>query len=99
MAADAPVQWPVRVTARIVTAYALRFDDLRASVDVIDEFTVDGGHKSRAVCGPCNRQVAELPQAFRDDALDAAAEHAKTCMAMPQPTGEGGGDAEVQDQV
>lgn len=88
-AAETPANaWPEGVTARIVTAYGLRFNDLRASVDLVDEFTVDGGHRSRAVCGPCNRQIDDVPQTFRDSALDKAATHARTCMAMPQPNDE-----------
>jgi hypothetical protein len=87
-AVETPPQWPDNVTARIVTAYGFRFNDLRASVDVIDEYTVGQGHTSRAVCCPCNREVENTPQSYRHKALDAAADHAAKCMAMPQPTSE-----------
>lgn len=71
--------------ARFVTAYGRRFNDLRATVDVI---TVgDGDGRKQAVCRCCGRDHG-YATAQRNKVLDWADEHAANCMAMPQTTNE-----------
>lgn len=66
---------PPGVTARILTAYGRRYNDHRTTVDVHDDGSADC-----LACGWTHR-----PTAYVDQALDAAAGHANTCMALPQP--------------
>lgn len=86
--ADPPIPadpLPDGVTARFVTAYGRRFNDLRATVDVIT--ARGGGGNTQAVCRCCGRDHG-YATIQRDKVLDWADEHAANCTAMPRPAAE-----------
>ena len=65
---------PDGVTARIVTAYGRRFNDLRTTVDVYD---------NHAACAPCGWTSGH--SVVSNEVLGEASKHANTCMALPHP--------------